>query len=69
MADKNPTLLTPRNIQTPSPSGMRPTAHLAYRPTKSYEYTRTPEGNRKERNKQEGEDIVWRRLWGEVAGG
>ena len=39
----------------PSPSGMRLTAHLAYHPTKSYEDTRTPEGSRKERNKQEGE--------------
>jgi len=34
----------------PSPSCMRPTAHLAYRPTKSYEHTRTPEGSRTERS-------------------
>ena len=40
----------------PSPSGVRSTAHLAYRATKSHEYTRTPEGNRKERNNQEGEE-------------
>ena len=40
----------------PSPSCMRPTAHLAYCPTKSYEHTRTPEGSRKERSKQEGEE-------------
>jgi len=40
----------------PSPSGMRPTAHLAYRSTKSYEHTRTPEGSRKERSKQDGEE-------------
>jgi len=40
----------------PSPSGMRPTAHLIYRPTKSYEDTHTPEECRKERKKQEGEE-------------
>jgi len=40
----------------PSPSGMRPTAHLTYRLTKFYEHTCTPEGSRKERNKQEGEE-------------
>jgi len=27
---------------------MRPTAHVAYRPAKSYEHTRTYEGSRKE---------------------
>jgi len=48
---------SPQEISKPaSPSGMRPTAHLAYRPTKSYEHTRTPEGSRRERNKQEGEE-------------
>ena len=40
----------------PSPSGLRPIAHRAYRLTKSYEHTRTHEGSRKERNKQEGEE-------------
>jgi len=40
----------------PSSSGMRPTAHLAYRRTKSYEHTRTYEVSRKERNKQEGQE-------------
>ena len=40
----------------PSPSGMRPTAHLTYRPTKSYKHTRTSEGSRKERSKQEREE-------------
>jgi len=42
----------------PSPTSMRPTAHLAYCPTKSCEHTPTPEGSRKERNKQEGEENV-----------
>ena len=37
----------------PSPSGMRPTVHLAYRPTKFYKHTRTSEGSGKERSKQE----------------
>ena len=56
MAKTKPTLLTPGNIQTPKSSGMRPTAHFAYRPTISYEHTRTCEGSRKEGNKQEGEE-------------
>jgi len=46
----------------PSPSGMRPTAHLAYRPTEYYKHTRTPEGSRKERSKQEGEENPLRHL-------
>jgi len=45
-----------KTSKPPSPSGLRPTAHLAYRPTKSYEHPRTPEGSRKERSKQEGEE-------------
>ena len=40
----------------PSPSVIRPTVHLAYRPTKSHEHTCTSEGSGKERNKQEGEE-------------
>jgi len=40
----------------PSPSGMIPTAHLAYRPTKSYKHTCRPEESIKERNKQEGDE-------------
>jgi len=42
--------------KSPSPSGMSPTAHLAYGPTKSYEHTRISEGSRKERSKQEREE-------------
>jgi len=46
----------------PSPSRMRPTAHLAYRLTKSHEHTRKYKGSRKERNKQEGEENPYRHL-------
>ena len=35
---------------------MRPTAYLTCRLTKSYGHTRTYEGTRKERSKQEGEE-------------
>jgi len=48
---------SPQEIsKPPSPSGMRPTAHLAYHPTQSDEHTRTSKGSRKERSKHEREE-------------
>ena len=43
----------------PSPSALRPKAHLVNCATKSYEHTGTSKGSRKERNKQEREDNPW----------
>jgi len=62
MANKNRTLLTPGNIHTPKSLWYETNRKSRLSPNKSYKHTRTPEGSRKERNKQEGEENPQRHL-------